>query len=85
MDSPNIKPIHVIILLLIRSLKGYKVGFLEIVKEEKWVCISYVFVIIACGSTTGLIFACVLLCRFINVKSILYVAILLFVVFPWET
>ena len=59
-------------------LKGYKVGFLEIVKEEKWVCISYVFVIIACGSTTGLIFACVLLCRFINVKSILYIAILLF-------
>lgn len=62
-------------------LKGYKVGLVEIVKEEKWVCISYVFVIIACGSTTGLIFACVLLCRFINIKSILYVAILLFAVF----
>ena len=66
---------------LLDYIKGYKVGLQEIVKEEKLVCISYVFAIIACGSTTGLIFACVLLCRFINIKSILYVAILLFAIF----
>lgn len=62
-------------------LKGYKIGLKEIIKEDKWVFISYVFVIIVCGSTTGLIFAGVLLCRFVNIKSLLSVVILLLAVF----
>lgn len=62
-------------------LKGYKIGLKEIIKEDKLVFISYVFVIIACGSTTGLLFAGVFLCRFVNIKSLLYVVILVLAVF----
>lgn len=66
---------------LVDHLKGYKVSISELFKEERWVCISFVFVLIACGSTTGLLFGGVLLCRFMNFRSIIYMVMLLMTVF----
>ena len=54
-------------------IKGYKLSIKELFVENKKVCVSFLFVLIMCGSTTGLVLGGVLLARFVNLKSLFYV------------
>lgn len=56
--------------------EGYKLSFSEFIKRDKKIFLSYVFVIIASGSTTGLVFGLFVLSRFVNARSIIGIVLL---------
>lgn len=46
------------------------------IHENKWVCFSFLYIILTCGSTTGILFFIILFFKFINIKTILPIIIL---------
>lgn len=59
--------------------KGYKLSIKEFFIENKKVSLSFLFVLVMCGSTTGLVLGGVLLARFIDIRSLFYVLFIILV------
>ncbi len=43
--------------------------------DNRWLCISFLYVILTCGSATGILFVILILFKFINVRSLLGVVV----------